>query len=93
MSILLFPDHLSGVPEHLRGAHLRRNNSVLARSFLDLAYAALREEVWTLPRESRAQIPAFSSVYDLSERYKSQIKRLDVSSALLCICQLACFIG
>ncbi|MCJ1252097.1 hypothetical protein MMC30_009335 [Trapelia coarctata] len=94
MPIVLFSDHLADVRGHLRQVQKSKNGCFLVESFLEKAYAALREEVCTLPYAARAQIPVFNSVYDLSERYESsKPRRLEISCALLCVCQLAYFIG
>jgi hypothetical protein len=64
------------------------------RSFLDKAYHAIREEVWNLHRDVRDRIPPFNSVFDLSERHATcETRRLEISSALLCIAYLAQYIG
>lgn len=94
MTIILFSDQLPDLRGYLHRLQRTRNGTVLLSAFLEKAYAALREEVCLLPRASRAQIPAFNSVVDLSERFdRFKVRRLEVSSALLCICQLAYFIG
>ena len=94
MPIVLFSDYLTDVREHLRQVQRSKNSCVLVESFLEKAYAALREEICTLSCADRAQFPAFNSVYDLSERYeRSNIRGLEISCALLCACQLACLIG
>jgi len=94
MPIVLFSDHLADVRGYLRQVQRSKDSCVLVESFLEKAYAALREEICTLSWAARAQIPAFNSVYDLIERYESSNTRgLEISCALLCVCQLACFIG
>ncbi|KAF2742534.1 polyketide synthase [Sporormia fimetaria CBS 119925] len=94
MSMLLFPDQLLDTRGLIRRAHEAQKKTILVKSFLEKAYAALRTEVWNLPASSRRQIPPFNSVYDLSERNAaSKIQRVEVTSALLCIAQLAHFIG
>ena len=94
MPIILFEDHLADVQSQLQKAHKLRESTTLLKSFLEQAYLALRDEVQSLPRELRLDIPTFDSVYDLGQRCSSiQDSRLDVSAALLCVCQLAHFIA
>lgn len=94
MSIIFFPDRVKSSRELIRQVHQTRHTTVLVASFLEKAYSTLREEVWGLNREEREQIPPFNSVFDLSERHaNSEIQRVEVSSALLCIAELAHFIG
>jgi hypothetical protein len=94
MSVSLFPDQLPDTRGLIRRIHEAKKRTVLVKSFLEKAYSALRAEVWNLPRDVRTQIPPFNSVYDLSERHAvSKIQRVEVSSALLVIAELANFIG
>ncbi|KAF1976212.1 putative polyketide synthase [Bimuria novae-zelandiae CBS 107.79] len=94
MSVSLFPDQLPDTRGLIRRAQEAKKRTVLVKSFLEKAYSALRAEVWNLPRDVRNQIPPFNSVYDLSERHAaSKIQRVEVSSALLVIAELANFIG
>jgi len=94
MSVSLFPDQLPDTRGLIRRVHEAKKRTVLVKSFLEKAYTALRTEVWNLPRDVRTQIPPFNSVYDLSERHSaSKIQRVEVSSALLVIAELANFIG
>lgn len=94
MSISLFPDQIADVQGLIRQAHEAQKRTVLVKSFLKKAYSALRAEVWNLHRDVRIQIPAFNSVFDLSERHAaSKVQRVEVSSALLVIAELASFIG
>ena len=94
MVVVVFEDHLAGLRAYLRKAHRARDQTTILKSFLEKAYLAIRDEVRQLPRESQSELPTFSSVYDLCERVEGLgVSRLDVSSALLCACQLAHFIG
>jgi hypothetical protein len=94
MSVSLFPDQLPDTRGLIRRTHEAKKRTVLVKSFLEKAYSALRDEVWNLPRDVRNQIPPFNSVYDLSERHAdSKVQRVEVSSALLVVAELANFIG
>lgn len=94
MSISLFPDQLPDTRGLIRRAHEARRRTVLVKSFLEKAYSAIRAEVWNLPRDIRNQIPPFNSIFDLSERHAaSKVQRVEVSSALLVIAEVANFIG
>jgi hypothetical protein len=94
MSVYLFPDQSPDTRGFLQQAHEAKRRTVLVESFLEKVYSALRTEVWNLPREIRDQISPFNGVFDLSERHEaSNIQRIEISSALLCISQLAHFIG
>ena len=67
---------------------------MLVEAFLEKAYDAVRRDVFTLSSEARNQVPVFNSVFDLSERHHdAEIRRDEISCALLCICQLAHFLG
>lgn len=94
MSVSLFPDQLPDTRGLIRRAHEAKKRTVLVKSFFEKAYSALRAEVWNLPRDIRNQIPPFNSINDLSERHAaSKIQRVEVSSALLVIAEIANFIG
>lgn len=94
MSISLFPDRLPDTRGLIRRAHEVKKRTVLVNSFFEKAYLAIRAEVWNLPRDVRNQIPPFNSIFDLSERHAaSKVQRVEVSSALLVIAEIANFIG
>jgi hypothetical protein len=94
MAIVFFPERLADERKIHRDLHEARNRTVLVRSFLDKAYHAIREEVWNLHRDVRDRIPPFNSVFDLSERHATcETRRIEISSALLCIAYLAQYIG
>ena len=94
MHVILFSHHVADVRDHLRRIHRKKNSTLLVKVFLQKAYEALRHDACTLPREARSQIPVFDSIFDLSERHhEAREQRLEISCALLCISQLAHFIG
>lgn len=69
MPIVLFSHQVADVRGQLRLIHQSKKSTVLVDSFLERAFAALRHDVRTLPREARSQFVAFNSVFDLSERH------------------------
>lgn len=94
MATVLFPDELIDSRTLLHQAHCSRQSTFLLDSFLDKAFAAVRDEIRGLPRAARAQIPTFHSLFDLSERtHGSENISLEISCALSCACQLGHLIG
>lgn len=94
MSIVLFSREVADVRGDIRLIHQNRGSSVLVEAFLEKAYDVVRRDVFTLSREARKKVPVFSSVIDLSERHHdAEIRTDEISCALLCICQLAHFLG
>jgi len=71
----------------------RRDQGILAKTFLEQSGRALWKEVEGLPALDRAQLPMFQSLPQLNERYHAQpIKHPGVDGALLCVSQLAHYI-
>lgn len=94
MSVIIFSHQVTDVRGQLQRIHQSKKSTVLVDSFLEKAFAALRHDVCTLPREARSQLQAFNGVFDLSERHHSaKFQRLEISCALICISQLAHFFG
>lgn len=93
MTIFLFSDQLANGHQHLLQLQRTTSQTIQFAAFLSKAYVALRDEISLLPTVAREQIPPFNSLVDLSERLQTQkIRRLEVSSALLCAYQLGLFI-
>lgn len=93
MAFLVFGDQTLDTHDFLADFYRRGNPSSLSTAFLKGAGTALSNEVTQLPYQLRQQIPPFSTVRDLNERYYiSTTKCSAVDSALLCITQLATYI-
>lgn len=93
MAFLVFGDQSIDTHDFLADFYRRGNPSLLSVAFLKGAGTALSNEITRLPSHQRQQIPPFSTIRDLNERYYvSTTKCLAVDSALLCITQLANYI-
>ncbi|KAM0333327.1 hypothetical protein ACHAQA_001988 [Verticillium albo-atrum] len=93
MSFLLFGDQSLNTHAFLAEFYRLGNPSILAKTFLEQAGQALREEVDRLGKLDRAKLPVFRTLQQLNERYHTQsIKHSGIDSALLCIAQLAHYI-
>ena len=92
-AVVLFGDQITDLPAAFRRINHRKDKTALLGSFLDKAKAALREEVARQPRSIRDDIPTFTTVFDLTERFhQNGISNPAVTAALLCVAQLATFI-
>lgn len=90
IAFLLFGDQSLDTHAFLAEFCRRGCPSILAKAFLERASHALREEVDSLPKFERANIPTFRTLYQLNEKYHAQsIKHPGIDSALLCISQIA----
>lgn len=93
MAYLLFGDQSLDTHGFLADFCRQGSPSILAKTFLHQAGAALREEIDRLPRLERQKIPIFRTLQQLNTRYHAQtIKYPGIDSALLCITQLAHYI-
>ncbi|ORY65292.1 polyketide synthase [Pseudomassariella vexata] len=93
MAFLLFGDQSLDTHSFLADFCRTGNPSVLSKTFLDQAGAALRDEIDKLPRIERQKVPVFKTLQQLNERYHAQsIKYPGIDSALLCVAQLAHYI-
>lgn len=94
MNVVLFGDETANVRAIFQRVHYYKQSSALVRSFLEKAYAALLEEAMTVPKSMRATIPDSTSIFDLMERYYDiGTPNPAIEGALLCICQMASFMG
>ena len=94
MDILLFGDQTVDTHAFLKDVLTRGKSNTLVTSFLVKASAVLREEVAQLPSLDRESIPNFSTIQELSDRHhEGQLVNTAVESALLCISQVAHYIG
>ncbi|KAH0538586.1 Type I Iterative PKS [Glutinoglossum americanum] len=93
MHIFLFGDQTADQSSFLQKVFACKDH-VLLVSFLDRVNVALREEVAQLPRITRQRIPDFSTVQELALRHQERGEASPaVESTILCIAQLAHFIG
>lgn len=93
MDIFAFGDQTVDSHTFLAQALLRKENPFLT-TFLQRTQVALRDEIQRLPRYRRDQIPQFSTIHELSRRYyASEARDPALDSTLLCISQLAHWIG
>ncbi|KAI8168501.1 Conidial yellow pigment biosynthesis polyketide synthase [Colletotrichum sp. SAR 10_71] len=93
MSYLLFGDQSLDTHGFLAEFCRSGNPSTLAKTFLEQAGQALREEIDGLGKLERSKLPTFLTLRQLNERYHAQsIKHPGIDSALLCITQLAHYI-
>lgn len=93
MSYLLFGDQSLDTHGFLAEFCRQGNPSILAKTFLEQAGQALREEIDGLGKLERSKLPTFLTLRQLNERYHAQsIKHPGIDSALLCITQLAHYI-
>jgi hypothetical protein len=91
--VVLFGDQITDLPAAFRRINHRKDKNALLGSFLDKVKAALREEVGRQPRSIRDDVPAFTSVFDLAERFHANgVQNPAITAALLCSAQLATFI-
>ena len=92
MNILLFGDQTSDFHPLLRKLLHKKGNPVLG-SFLERANVALRDEITRQSSLTQEKMPQFTSISDLIERYQdSKTSNPAIESAIVCICQIACFI-
>ena len=93
MSFLLFGDQSLSTHAFLADFCRHGNPGILAKTFLELAANALREEIDRLGKLQRSKLPTFRTLAQLNERYhKQSIKHSGIDSALLCVAQLAHYI-
>lgn len=93
MAFLLFGDQSLDTHGFLAEFFRQGNASVLAKSFLEQAGDALREEVERLGALERSKLPIFMNLRQLNENYHHlTLKHPGIDSALLCIAQLAHYI-
>ena len=94
MELYIFGDQTADCRQFLRKVLLRKGN-VLLTSFLESAATALREEISQLSDvQYRSRFPSFSNVQELVERYYEEGKpNPAIESAIVCLSQLAHFIG
>jgi len=93
LAFLLFGDQSLDTYGFLAGFYRQAAQGLLAKAFLDQAGHALRREIDGLGSLERAKLPAFRTLQQLNERYRSSgRKHPGIDGALLSICQLAHYI-
>ena len=94
MELLIFDDQVVDPYNFLRDVLARGKSNPLLTSFITKVGAALREDISHLSEPDRKSIPNFSTVLELAERYHGSCNvNTALDSALLCITQLAHYIG
>lgn len=92
MQILIFGDQTADCRTFL-SAVFRRKGDVLLNSFLEQASNAIREEI-SRSRGIASNIPSFGTIQELTERYfRNGASNAAIESTLLCVAQLAHYIG
>lgn len=90
MKILLFGDQTTDPREHLCDRLLAGRSNVLLSHFIQRVGIALKNEIAQLSRSQRDGIPDFSTIEELADRSLiGEVAHPGVTSALLCISQLA----
>ncbi|MCJ1320622.1 hypothetical protein MMC15_005962 [Xylographa vitiligo] len=94
MDILLFGDQAVDVYPFLHRIFFQRGHTTLVTSFLNHVTTALRADISKLPRLQRQNIPPLNNLLEFLEIYhRSQRRAAPIENALLCVAQLAHFIG
>lgn len=93
MDILVFGDQTVQAHALLRKVFLKQGRPLL-RSFLQETQCVLADEISKLVYDRRVRIPYFSTLRELVDRYyKAGVRDASLESALMCLAQLAHFIG
>ena len=93
LRIIVFGDQTSDYQTNL-GQLLHVKGNPILSSFFEQSYIALRHAIAQQSRSVQESIPGFSSVTELLARYtESCSANSAIDSALICISQIACFIG
>jgi hypothetical protein len=92
MDVILFGDQTVD-PKQFLTKLLRRKGSLLS-SFLEQVQVALQIEISVLPATCRKNLPAFSNLAELVERYHAaEQPNIAIESTLTSLAQLTHFIG
>ncbi|MCJ1478063.1 hypothetical protein MMC13_006738 [Lambiella insularis] len=94
MDILLFGDQAVDVYPFLHRIFFQRAHTTLVTSFLNHVTTTLRSDIANLPRLQRQNIPPLNNLLEFIELYhKAQRRSAPIENALLCVAQLAHWIG
>ena len=94
MDVLLFGDQAVDVYPFLHRIFFQREHTALVTAFLNHVTTALRADISALTRFQRQHIPPLNNFLEFLEIYhRSQWRAAPIENALLCIAQLAHFIG
>ena len=94
MDVLLFGDQAVDVHPFLHKLLTQREHTTLLTSFLNHVTVSLRTDISNLPRLQRQEIPPLNNLLEFIGRYrKSRYRSAPIDNALLCIAQLAHWIG
>lgn len=93
MDVVLFGDQTVDPKQFLLKV-LRRKGYPLLSSFFEQVQVALQDEITSLPSRSRRNLPPFSNIAELVERYyEADQPDIGIESTLTCLAQLSHFIG
>lgn len=91
LKLYLFGDQTYDVQPGLKDLLHYRHNPVL-EDFLLKAYDAIRNELYSLPREVRDDLPRFTCIDDIILRKQSGRRCVPLDMAVTCMYQLGAFI-
>lgn len=93
-TLYLFGDQTFDVEPHLPKLLDASNNNVVLRDFLEMAYNAIRVQIFKLPKDVREELPRFTSIEDVLLWKQSQgaNRCVPLDMATTCIYQLGSFI-
>lgn len=93
MDVVLFGDQTVD-PKQFLLKLLRRKGYPLLSSFFEQVQVALQDEVSFLPSRNRHNLPPFSNIAELVDRYyEAGEPEIGIESTLTCLAQLSHFIG
>lgn len=91
LELFLFGDQTYNPQPYLREMMRNRHNPAL-ENFLSKSYDAIREELYSLPHEVRADMPRFTCLDDLILWKQDGQQCIPLDMALTCMYQLGAFI-
>lgn len=91
LNLYLFGDQTFDIQPALKNLAEHRSNPVL-EEFLLRAYAAIRQEIFNLPRKDRDFLPRFTCLDDLLLWIPDGRRCIPLDMAVICMFQLGSFI-